>query len=196
LPLQGGFSSIAFDVHLEDRGVMNKPVDGGERHGGIGKDAVPFSKRLIGGDQHGSPFIAGADEFEEDGRFGLILGDVGEIVEDQEMVLFELGDRGLEREFPSGDLKLLDEIGGSGEENPPSVLDQSQADGRREMRLATSGRTGVILPGVRRLKSGSRIGFTRARVISLRWSASGGMQAPITSLSGSPITPWRCCRRG
>jgi hypothetical protein len=70
------------------------------------------------------------------------------------------------------------------------------ADGAGQPALADAGRTSVILPGVRRLKSGSRIGFTRARVISLRWSASGGMQAPITSLSGSPITPWRCCRRG
>jgi hypothetical protein len=70
------------------------------------------------------------------------------------------------------------------------------ADGASQPALADARRTSVILPGVRRLKSGSRIGFTRARVISLRWSASGGMRAPITSLSGSPITPWRCCRRG
>src|ERR1700722_5023220 len=100
---------------------MNEPVDGGERHGGIGKDAVPFSKGLIGGDQHGPPFVAGADEFEENRRLGLILGDIGKIVEDQEMVFFELGDGGLEREFSSGDLQLLDEIGGAGEESPPSI---------------------------------------------------------------------------
>src|SRR6202453_3807736 len=112
---------------------MNEPVDSGERHGGIGKDAVPFSERLIGGDQHGSPFVAGADEFEENRGLGLILGDIVQIVEDQEMVFFELGDGGLEREFPSGDLKLLDEIGGGGKENPPSILDQGQADGRCKM---------------------------------------------------------------
>ena len=76
------------------------------------------------------------------------------------------------------------------------MLDGLDADRSCEVRLARAGRTSVILPGVRRLKSGSRTGFTRARVISSRWSASGGMQAPITSLSGSPIAPWRCCRPG
>jgi hypothetical protein len=93
--------------------------------------------------------------------------------------------------------KSVDEFNGGEEADALAMmLDGLDADRGREMRLARAGRTSVILPGVRRLKSGSRIGFTRARVISLRWSASGGMQAPITSLSGSPITPWRCCRRG
>jgi hypothetical protein len=70
------------------------------------------------------------------------------------------------------------------------------ADGASQPALADAGRTSVMLPGVRRLKSGSRIGFIRARVISSQWSAFGGMQAPIISLSGSPIAPWRCCRPG
>jgi hypothetical protein len=65
-----------------------------------------------------------------------------------------------------------------------------------EPTFAQARRTNVILPGVRRLKSGSRIGFIRVWVILSRWSASGGMQAPITSLCGSPIAPWRCCRPG
>jgi hypothetical protein len=57
------------------------------------------------------------------------LGDVGEIVEDQEMELVELFQCALERQFSPGSLKLLDEVGCSGEEHPPSIVDESQPYG-------------------------------------------------------------------
>lgn len=60
--LDGLAATIAFDIQFEDRGVVDETVDGGERHGGIWKDLVPFAERLVGGDQHGSPFVAGADQ--------------------------------------------------------------------------------------------------------------------------------------
>ena len=46
----------------------------------------------------------------------------------------------LEREFAAGDLQLLDEVGGAGEEHAPAVLDEGEADGRSEMALAAAGR--------------------------------------------------------
>ncbi len=61
--------------------MVDEPVDGGERHGLIGKDFPPFAEGLICCDEQGAPFVACADEFEEDAGFGLILGDIGEIVE-------------------------------------------------------------------------------------------------------------------
>ena len=42
----GGAPSEAFDVHFEDVGVMDEPVDRGERHGGIREDLVPFAAWL------------------------------------------------------------------------------------------------------------------------------------------------------
>ena len=45
-----GPPAIAFDVHLDDGGVMDEAIDGGERHGGVREDLVPFAKGLIGGD--------------------------------------------------------------------------------------------------------------------------------------------------
>jgi hypothetical protein len=60
---------------------MHETVDGGERHGGIWEDPVPLSEGLVGGDQEGSAFVAGADQLEEDAGLGLVLGDVGEVVE-------------------------------------------------------------------------------------------------------------------
>ncbi len=98
LALEGGAPAIAFDVHLEDGRVMDEAIDGGERHGGIGEDLAPFAERLVGGDQHGAAFVAGADELEQDAGLGLILGDVGEVVEDQQVEFVELGDGGFEGE--------------------------------------------------------------------------------------------------
>ena len=81
LSFERGAAAIAFDVHLDDGGVVNEAINGGESHGGVRKDSVPFAEWLIGGDQHRAPLVARADEFEQHAGLGLILGDVGQIVE-------------------------------------------------------------------------------------------------------------------
>ena len=48
---EGGAAAVAFDVHLEDGGVVDEPVDDGERHRLIGEDFFPFAEGLVGGDQ-------------------------------------------------------------------------------------------------------------------------------------------------
>jgi hypothetical protein len=40
--------------------VVDEPVDGGQRHGGIGKDPVPLAEGLVGGDQDGPAFVSRA----------------------------------------------------------------------------------------------------------------------------------------
>ncbi len=47
LSVEGRFSTVALDVHLQDRGVMNEPIDGGEGHRMVGEDASPFAERLV-----------------------------------------------------------------------------------------------------------------------------------------------------
>ena len=49
-----GTATIAFDIHLEDRGVMDEAIDDGKRHCLVGEDLSPLTERLIGGDQQGS----------------------------------------------------------------------------------------------------------------------------------------------
>ena len=44
-----------------------------------------FTERLVGRNQQGSTFIAGGDQLEQHTGLGLILGDVGDIVEDQQV---------------------------------------------------------------------------------------------------------------
>jgi hypothetical protein len=87
--LQGSASPVAFDVHLEDLFVMIEPVDRCECHGGIGKWLPPFTEWLVCGDQHRSPLVSGADEFESHVGLGLVLGNVGEISEDQQIETVE-----------------------------------------------------------------------------------------------------------
>ncbi len=128
-----GFPPITVDVHLEDRRMMDEPVDGGERHGSVWEDFSPFAEGLICGDEQRASLVSGADQLEEDVRFGLILGDVGEIVEDQQMIFVELVDRGFESEVASRGLQSLDEIRRSREENAPAAFDERQAERRRQV---------------------------------------------------------------
>ncbi len=64
---------------------MDEPVDGGERHGLIGKNLSPFGEGLICRDEQRTALVARGDELEEDAGLGLILGDIGKIVEDQQV---------------------------------------------------------------------------------------------------------------
>src|SRR6266436_4610790 len=107
LSVEGLAAAIALDIHLQDRGVMNEAIDGGERHSLVGEDFSPFAERLIGRDQHGSPLVSGGDQLEQYARFGLILGDVGDVVEDEQIVAVELGGRAFEGQLATSDLELF-----------------------------------------------------------------------------------------
>ena len=50
LAFERGAPAVAFDVHLEDRGVMNQAVDDSDGHGLVWEDLAPFAERLVGGD--------------------------------------------------------------------------------------------------------------------------------------------------
>jgi len=78
---------------------MDEAVDRGERHSGVREDLAPFAEGLVGGYEHGAALVAGTDEFEQHAGLGLILGDVGEIVEDQQVEAIEPVDGGFETEL-------------------------------------------------------------------------------------------------
>lgn len=62
---------------------------------------------MAGSDEHWSAFVASADQLEEGRRFSLIFGQVGKIIEHQQMIFVEFGDRALESELAAGDLERL-----------------------------------------------------------------------------------------
>ena len=109
--------------------MVNEAIDGGERHSLVGEYLPPFAEGLIGGDHRGARFVSGADQLEEDARFSLVLGDIGDVVENQEVIFVELGDRRFEHEVAPRDLELLNEVGGSGEQHAAAVFDQGEAEG-------------------------------------------------------------------
>ena len=119
------------DSTFEDRGVMHEAVDGGKGHGLIWKNLAPCAEGLIGGNEHRSSFVSRADQFEQYARLRLILGDVGEVVEDQQMIFVELGDRRFEHEIAARDLELLHEIGCSREQHAPFSIRASPSAAAR-----------------------------------------------------------------
>ena len=76
--------------------MVNQAVDSSNHHSVVGKNLVPVRKGLIGCDEHGSPFIACADQLEQNRGLGMVLVNVGEIIKDQQVISVEPVDRGLD----------------------------------------------------------------------------------------------------
>ena len=128
--------------------MVDEPIDGGERHGGIRKHAGPFAKRLVGGDQKAAPFVSGSDQFKQYAGLGLVATNVTEVIEDDEVILVELLDGTFQSERLPGGLQTLHEIRGAGEQHAITIFDESMADRRPEMRIARAAQSSVIVPGV------------------------------------------------
>jgi hypothetical protein len=188
--------SIALDVHLENRGVVNKAIDCRKRHGLIGENFPPFTEGLICSDEQRPSFVARADKFEQHARFCLVFARIRKIIENQQMVLVKLGDGAFEHKIPSCGLESLDEIGGSGKQHSPAVLDECETKRRRQMTLAAARRTGEILPTTTARSLSSAIRIIRGAGIVSQWSAPTRMVACCISWCFSRMTRWRFCPRG
>ena len=127
-------------LHIQDDGVVDEPIDGGERHGGIRKHAGPFAERLVGGDQKAAPFVSGSNQFKQYAGLGLVATNVTEVIEDDEVILVELLDGTFQSERLPGGLQTLHEIRGAGEQHAITIFDERMADRRPEMRLARAAR--------------------------------------------------------
>src|SRR5467141_4171504 len=138
LAFERGASPVTLDVHLKDGGMVNQAVYDRDRHCLVWEDLAPFAERLIGSDEEGSLLVPGADEFKEHAGFSRVLGDVGDVIEDQQMEFVELGNGGFESELATGDLQSLDEIGGPGEQHAPAIFDKGEAESRRKVALAAA----------------------------------------------------------
>jgi hypothetical protein len=53
-------------IDLDDGGMVDEPVDGGDGEGGIGEHLVPFTERLVAGDDETFALVAFGDQFEQD----------------------------------------------------------------------------------------------------------------------------------
>lgn len=83
---------IAVGIHLEDYEVLNQSIDGSDGHRGIWEDLIPGAEWLVDGDHDRSSLVAGTDKLEQHRSLGLVLLEIGEIVEDDEVIYVELLD--------------------------------------------------------------------------------------------------------
>src|SRR6185437_2544939 len=121
-------------------GRLFRPRPGRPKRTYNNRMAAPFAKRLVGGNQQGFSFVAGADELKEHAGFGLVFGDVGEVIQDQQVKFVELGNGGFESKLATGNLQSLNEICGAGEQHAPAVFDESEAESCRKVALAPTRR--------------------------------------------------------
>ena len=89
-PLLGCIGAVAGDVKLQDDGVMDHPVDGRGGGHGVGEDVLPLGEDQVGGDAQGAAFVAFGDEGEEDLGLLSALGQVAQVVEEQEVEVVQL----------------------------------------------------------------------------------------------------------
>ena len=88
--LLGHSGAVARDVEFQDDRVVDHPVDGRRRGHWVGEDVLPLGEDQIGRDAQGPAFVAFGDEREE--HLGLLgpLGQVPQVVQQQEVVVVEL----------------------------------------------------------------------------------------------------------
>src|SRR5580704_7635470 len=104
LAFKGRATAVAFDVHLEDGGVMNEAVDDSDRHCLVREDFAPFAEGLVGGDEERAPLVAGADELKELGVCVVFFGMEGDVIEDHGGILVLVGNGAYENNRAAGNL--------------------------------------------------------------------------------------------
>jgi hypothetical protein len=176
--------------------VVRETVEHGCRHFGVAENLGPVGKGEVRRDEDRGVLVELADEVEEELAAGLAEWQVAEFVDHDEIVS---GERLGEPAAAAGGLfrlELVDEVDEIEEATACSGADDGGGDRNDKMRFARAGRSSVILPGVRRLRFGSSIRFTRAAARRLSSLAPSATPAPSTSSSASRIARWRCCRPG
>ena len=88
--LLGHSGAVAGDVEFQDDRVVDHPVDGRRRGHWVDEDVLSLGEDQVGRDAQGATFVAFGDEREE--HLGLLgpLGQVPQVVQQQEVVVVEL----------------------------------------------------------------------------------------------------------
>ncbi len=132
--------SIALDLHLDDLGVGEEPVEDGGRRGHIAEELPPVFRGPVGRDEGGDHFVTADEDLEHVfGRAGTELFHA-EVLEHEQVHAGELFDevaslpRGLRFE------EVLGEVEGASEDHPVPGADRADRDCDGGVRLADSGR--------------------------------------------------------
>jgi len=192
----GGDLSHAFSFQDEAVGVVDEAVEDGVGQRRIADDVVPVFDRNLAGDDGGRAAVAIVDDFEQ--VAALLGGQRSEppIIEDEQFDAGDAGEQTTVAAVAAGERQRFEQPRQPVIEDGAIVAAGLVAERAGDPALANPGRSSVILPGVRRLKSESGIRFIRAAARRWRWWAPSAMRASSTSSSANRIERWRCCRRG
>src|SRR3989442_6887901 len=83
----GDAASIALALDGEDLGVMDDAIDERGGRGGVGEDRRPLAERQVGGEHEALAFVAAADDLKEEVGGPRVLGQVADLVDDEDGAL-------------------------------------------------------------------------------------------------------------
>ena len=90
--LFGFFETVGVGVDGDDFRAVDESVDDGDDGGGGREDVVPFGEGFVGGEEDGPTFIASGDDFEKEVGVSGVVGEVSELVDDEELWCGEEGE--------------------------------------------------------------------------------------------------------
>ncbi len=134
-------SPVAGDVKLQDDGVVHDPVDGRGGGHGVGEDAFPPGEDQVGRDAQRPPLVAFGDQGEEDLGLFVALGQVAQVVQEQEVEVVQLAQLSGQVEVALGGQQVLHQAVGRCEEDGVARFHQAVAQGTERVGLAGAGET-------------------------------------------------------
>ena len=137
----GGISAFDAVFHavagaFDDDGVamMKETVEHGGGDSGVTvENGGPLVEGLVGGEDDGAAFVAGADDLEEQISSALVDGEVADFVEDKQSRVGVFAQFGFEGAFGLGGVESVDDVDGVGEENAHALLAGGVAECRGKM---------------------------------------------------------------
>ena len=148
--------------------IVDEAVQDGVGVGGIPHNLVPGGQGELGGDDRRPAAVSLLEDFEQIVPGAGVEGFEAEVVENEQIGAAEGFDEARMAAVAPGERQVLAELWPAMIEDGAIVAAGFLADGAGQPAFADAGRTSVILPGVRRLRFGSSIRFTRAAVKSSR----------------------------
>ena len=127
-------------VEAQESPSLEDAVDDGVGEIVVVEDAAPAPRMLVGGEDHrASSDVAVVDDVIEDVRCVVAVGEVADLVDDEDMGLHVHGERVAKLAVAARDGELVDELRGRDEARVEPELHRAIRDGDREMGLAASG---------------------------------------------------------
>ena len=177
-------------------GVVDEAVEDGVGISWVADDLVPFVDRDLAGEDGRAASISFFEDLVEIAAAASVERFEAPIIEDEKLDAVEAAHDASVAAVAVGQREIGEELGNALIQNGAVVAAGFVAEGTGKPAFADAGRSSVILPGVRRLRSGSSIRFTHGAARSSRRSAPSAMPVPSISSSGNPIARWHYCRRG